>query len=149
VVWTFYRQRDEVLSLCLLVTAIFLFTPYSFCYDMVMLAWVAAVLRQRNDNAPIDHYLILFVWTLPATMWVVGATLHIPLGIIILPAFAGRLLWRLALTTATSQSRIRRGDSLGASLKIGSEVTVNTPRASNSSVCATWSSSNNCVLRLC
>ena len=131
VVWTFYRQRDEVLSLCLLVTAIFLFTPYSFCYDMVMLAWVAAVLRQRNDNAPIDHYLILFVWTLPATMWVVGATLHIPLGIIILPAFAGRLLWRLAHTTATSQSRIRLGDSLGASLKIGSEVTVNTPRASN------------------
>jgi alpha-1,2-mannosyltransferase len=148
VVWTFYRQRDEVLSLCLFVTAIFLFTPYSFCYDMVMLAWAAALLRQRNDNAPIDHYLILFVWTLPVTMWVVGATLHIPLGIIILPAFAGRLLWRLAHTSVTSESRIRRGDSLGASPKIGSEVTVNTPRASNSSVCATWSSSNNCALRL-
>ena len=77
-----------------------------------MLAWVAAVLRQRNDNAPIDHYLILFVWTLPATMWVVGATLHIPLGIIILPAFAGRLLWRMARTPATSQSQIRHGDSV-------------------------------------
>jgi alpha-1,2-mannosyltransferase len=27
VVWTFYRQRDDVFSLCLFVTAIFLFTP--------------------------------------------------------------------------------------------------------------------------
>jgi len=147
-VWTFYRQRDEVLSLCLFVTAIFLFTPYSFCYDMVMLAWVAAVLRQRNDNAPFDHYLILFVWTLPVTMWVVGATLHIPLAIIILPAFGGRLLWRLARTPAASQSRIRRGDSLGASLKIGGEVTVNSPQASNSGVCVAWPSSNDCALRL-
>lgn len=59
---------------------------------MVVLAWVAALLRQRNDNTPIDHYLILAVWMLPVPMMLVGVTLHIPLGIIILPAFAGRLL---------------------------------------------------------
>ena len=112
VVWTFYRQRDDVLSLCLFVTAIFLFTLYSFCYDMVVLAWVAAPLRQRNDNAAIDHYLILFVWTLPVAMTLVGVTLHIPLGIIILPAFADRLLWRMARSPATSQSHTRRGDSV-------------------------------------
>lgn len=112
VVWTFCRRRDDVLSLCLFVTAIFLFTPYSYCYDMVVLAWVAALLRQRNDSASIDHYLILLVWILPAAMMLVGVTLHIPLGIIILPAFAGRLLWRLAHTPATGQLRTSRGDPI-------------------------------------
>lgn len=112
VVWTFYRQRDEVLSLCLLVTAIFLFTPYSYCYDMVVLAWVATLLRQRNDNASFDHYLILSVWMLPVAMMLVGVTLHVPLGIIILPAFAGRLLWRLAQAPATTQSGTCQGDPI-------------------------------------
>jgi alpha-1,2-mannosyltransferase len=63
VVWTFYRRRGDVLSLCLFVTAIFLFTPYSYCYDLGVLAWTATLLRQRTDNA-IDHDLILSVWTL-------------------------------------------------------------------------------------
>lgn len=112
VVWTFYRRRDHVLSLCLLVTAIFLFTPYSYCYDMVVLVWVIALLRQRNDNAPLDHCLILLVWALPVAMMLIGVTLHIPLGIIVLPAFAGRLLWRLARAPAASQSSIESGGSL-------------------------------------
>jgi alpha-1,2-mannosyltransferase len=107
VVWTFYRRRDQILSLSLLVTAIFLVTPYSYNYDMVVLAWVAAVLRQRTDNLPIDHYLIVTVWMLPVAMMFVGVTLHIPLGVIVLPAFAARLLWRLARAPTQGGSNIR------------------------------------------
>jgi alpha-1,2-mannosyltransferase len=112
VVWTFWRQRDQVLSWSLFVTAIFLFTPYSFSYDMPVLAWVAALLRQRTDNSPIDHYLILAVWVLPVAMWLLGMTLHIPLGIIVLPLFAARLLWRLARTSAVMRSAVIRDDPI-------------------------------------
>ncbi len=110
VVWTFYRQRDEVLGWSLFITAVFLFTPYSYCYDMVVLAWVAALLRQRTDNSPIDHCLILAVWALPVAMMLIGATLHFPLGVVVLPLFAARLLWRLARTPATMRSDLRRSD---------------------------------------
>ena len=96
VVWTFRRRRDEVLSLALFVTAVFLFTPYSYCYDMVVFAWVLALLRQRTDNSPMDHYLALVVWVLPVAMMLVGVMLHVPIAIVVLPAFAARLLWRLA-----------------------------------------------------
>jgi alpha-1,2-mannosyltransferase len=108
VVWTFWRRRDEVLSWSLLMTAVFLFTPYSYCYDMVVLAWVAAVLRQRTDNSAIDHCLILAVWVLPVAMMLLGVTLHVPPGIVVLPMFAARLLWRLARTPGTIESSIRR-----------------------------------------
>ena len=59
VIWTFRRRRDPVLSMALLIAATFLFTPYSMNYDMVVLAWVAALLRQRQASEPIDHYLII------------------------------------------------------------------------------------------
>lgn len=93
--WTFWRRRDPVLSLALLVTAIFMVTPYSLCYDMVVLGFVLALLRQRDDNAALDHALILVTWALPVLMMVTGILLHLPLAIVVLPAFAGRLLWRL------------------------------------------------------
>jgi alpha-1,2-mannosyltransferase len=95
VVWTFARRRDPVLSLALFVTATLLFTPHTLNYDMVVLAWVAALLRQRADLAPRDHVLILAVWTLPVTMMVVGLA-HVPFGFLVLVAFAGWLLWRLS-----------------------------------------------------
>ena len=41
------RPRDPVLSGALLVTATFLFSPYTLNYDFVVLAWVLALLRQR------------------------------------------------------------------------------------------------------
>ena len=63
VIWTFWRRRDPVLSMALLITATFLVTPYSLNYDMVVLGWVAALLRQRQGNEPVDHYLIVAVWT--------------------------------------------------------------------------------------
>ncbi|MGB6537376.1 MAG: glycosyltransferase family 87 protein [Xanthobacteraceae bacterium] len=110
VVWTFARRRDEVLSWALLSTAIFLFTPYSYCYDMVVLAWVAALLRQRNDNSAFDHCLILAVWVLPVAMMLVGVTLHVPLGIIVLPLFVARLVWRLARTPAMMESCVRHDE---------------------------------------
>jgi alpha-1,2-mannosyltransferase len=95
VVWTYWRPRDPVLSTALLVTATFLFSPYTLNYDMVTLAWVAALLRQRAELAPRDHALILAVWTLPVTMMVVGLA-RIPFGFLVLAAFAGWLLWRLS-----------------------------------------------------
>jgi hypothetical protein len=99
VVWTFRRRRDPVLSMALLVTAIFLVSPYSFNYDMVVFGWVLALLRQRDDNSALDHGLILAVWTLPVAMMLFGIVLHLPVAILVLPAFAVRLVWRLAQAT--------------------------------------------------
>jgi alpha-1,2-mannosyltransferase len=95
VVWTFWRRRDPVLSLALFVTATFLFTPWALNYDMVVFGWVVALLRERDDNDPLDHRLALAVWTLPVTMLLLGAA-RIPVAMLVLPAFAARLLWRLA-----------------------------------------------------
>ncbi|HUN50508.1 MAG TPA: glycosyltransferase family 87 protein, partial [Candidatus Sulfotelmatobacter sp.] len=95
VVWTFWRRRDPVLSLALFVTATFLFSPWMLNYDMVVFAFVVALLRQRDDNSAADHGLALAIWTLPVLMVPFGFS-HIPLALIVLPAFAGRLIWRLA-----------------------------------------------------
>lgn len=94
VVWTFWQHRDRALSLCLLVTATFLVTPYILNYDMVVLAFVVALLRERADNTMADHWLLLAVWTLPVAMMLAGAA-FIPLAPIVLMSFAGRLIWRL------------------------------------------------------
>jgi hypothetical protein len=94
VVWTFWQKRDPVLSLALFVTATFLFSPWMLNYDMVVLGFVVALLRERADNTLADHRLALAVWTLPVTMLLFGAA-HIPIAMLVLPAFAGRLIWRL------------------------------------------------------
>jgi len=95
VVWTFWRRRDPVLSLALFVTATFLFSPWMLNYDMVVFGWVVALLRGRDDETYVDHGLALAVWTLPALMLPFGSS-HIPIALIVLPLFAGRLVWRLA-----------------------------------------------------
>lgn len=95
VAWAFWRRRDRVLSNALLVVAIFLFAPYTLNYDMVIFGWVAALLLQRQDNEVVDHYLIIGLWSLAATMMLAGLV-YVPLAMPLLVAFAGRLLWRLA-----------------------------------------------------
>jgi len=104
VVWTYWRPRDPVLSTALLVTAIFLFSPYTLNYDFVILAWVLALLRQRGDMAPREHALILTAWTLPVTMMVVGLA-YIPFGFLTLSVLAIWLLRRLAADTAKASAR--------------------------------------------
>jgi putative flippase GtrA len=99
VVWTFARRRDPVLSLSLLIAATFLFTPYALNYDMVVLGWVLALLRQREGNAPLDHYLVVAVWLLPMTMMLAGL-IHVPIAMPVLAAFATRLVWLLARNEA-------------------------------------------------
>lgn len=95
VVWTYACRRDPVLSLALFVTATFLFSPWMLNYDMVVFGFVVALVRQREDNGYVDHGLALAVWTLPLAMVPFGFW-HIPLAPIVLSAFAGRLIWRLA-----------------------------------------------------
>jgi alpha-1,2-mannosyltransferase len=95
VVWTFWKRRDQNLSIALLVTATFLFTPYILNYDMVVFGFVVALLRERADNTMRDHWLLIAVWTLPVTM-MFTPVVFIPLAPIVLMAFACRLLWRLA-----------------------------------------------------
>jgi hypothetical protein len=56
---------------------------------------VVALLRDRADNTKADHWLLIAVWTLPGTM-MIAAVGWIPLAPIVLIAFAGRLVWRLA-----------------------------------------------------
>ena len=94
VAWTYWRRRDPALSLCLLITATFLFTPYILNYDMVVFGFVVALLRAHADNTPADHWLLIAVWSLPVTMMLAGAV-FIPLGPIVLIALAARLLWKL------------------------------------------------------
>ena len=97
VCWTFWRPRDETLSIALFVTASFLVTPYAFNYDMVVFGWVIALLRdigavhelgRRGDR------LAMLVWTLPVTT-LIGLA-GIPGSSLVLAAFAARLLWRLS-----------------------------------------------------
>jgi hypothetical protein len=94
-VWVYWKRRDPALSLAYFITATFIFTPYILNYDMVALSFVVALLRDRADNTMRDHWWLLAVWSLPVTM--MFATLaFIPLGPIVLIAFAWRLLKRLA-----------------------------------------------------
>jgi hypothetical protein len=95
VVWTYWRRRDPVLSLALFITATFLVTPYILNYDMVVLGFVVALLREQPDNTMRDHWLLIAVWTLPVTM-MIAAVGWIPLAPIVLIAFASRLVWRMA-----------------------------------------------------
>ena len=94
-VWTYWQRRDPALSLAFLITATFLVTPYILNYDMVVLGFVVALLRERADNTIEDHWLLIAVWTLPVAMMLV-AVVSIPLAPIVLMAFAVRLIWRLA-----------------------------------------------------
>src|SRR5580692_12893308 len=94
-VWTYWKRRDPALSLAFLVTATFLVTPYILNYDMVVLGFVVALLRDRADNTMDDHWLLIAVWTLPVTM-MLAALVFIPLGPIVLIWFGWRLLQRLA-----------------------------------------------------
>ena len=95
VIWTFWRRRDPVLSSALFVTATFLFSPWMLSYDMVVFGWVVALLRGREDGTYVDHSLALAVWALPILMLPFGFS-HIPVALLVLPLFAGRLVWRLA-----------------------------------------------------
>jgi alpha-1,2-mannosyltransferase len=95
VAWTYWKRRDPALSLALFVTATFLVTPYILNYDMVVLGFVVALLREREDNTMRDHWLLIAVWTLPVTM-MIAAVGWVPLAPIVLIAFASRLVWRLA-----------------------------------------------------
>ena len=95
VAWTYWKRRDPALSLSLLITATFLFTPYILNYDMVVFGFVVAALRERADNTMRDHWLLLAIWTLPVTM-MFSAVIYVPLAPVVLIAFAGWLLRRLA-----------------------------------------------------
>ena len=105
VIWMFRRRRDPVLSMALLIVATFLFTPYALNYDMVVSAWVRGLLRQREGNEPIDHYLIVALWTLPLAMMLAGLV-HIPLAPLVLGACAARLVWLLAQSEARERTQL-------------------------------------------
>jgi alpha-1,2-mannosyltransferase len=95
-VWTFRQRRDPALSLGLLVTATFLFTPYSYYYDLTALAYVAGLLSQRDDNTTADHCLVLAAWALPLAMILVHLVQpQLPVACLVLPMLGARLLWRL------------------------------------------------------
>jgi hypothetical protein len=113
VVWAFRSRREPVLSMALLITATFLVTPYSMNYDMVVLGWVLALLRQRKNNEPVDHYLIISVWALPVAMMLAGL-IYVPLAILVLLAFAVRLLWQLAQSEARRNCAAARSGAIGA-----------------------------------
>ena len=95
VVWAFWKRRDRALALSLLITATFLVTPYILNYDMVVLGFAVALLRERTDNTMADHWLLIAVWTLPVAMMLAAAA-FIPLAPMVLVGFACRLIWRLA-----------------------------------------------------
>jgi hypothetical protein len=108
VAWTYWRRRDPALSFAFFATAVFLFTPYILNYDMVVLGFVVALLRGRDDNTKADHWLLIAVWTLPITM-MIAAVIKIPLAPIVLTAFAARLLCRLTREGRAGASSLAQG----------------------------------------
>lgn len=106
VVWAFWRRRDAVLAQALFVTATFLFSPWMLNYDMAVFALIVVQLRQRPDNAVADDRLGLALWTLPVIMLLFGAA-RIPISLLVLAAFAGRLIWRLSY----DETRLIAGDN--------------------------------------
>jgi hypothetical protein len=112
-VWTFRRPRDRTLSIALLVTATFLFTPYSYWYDLTAIAYVAGLLRQRDDNTTLDHCLILAAWALPVAMVIASLVPPlVPVAYVVLPALGARLLWRLRARPQAATRNGRREGSL-------------------------------------
>jgi uncharacterized oligopeptide transporter (OPT) family protein len=64
-------------------------------YDLVAFGLVIVLLRERSDNTVADTVLSLALWSLPVAMLLFNP-LHIPVALVVLPAFAGRLVWRLS-----------------------------------------------------
>jgi hypothetical protein len=104
VTWAYWRARDPVLALALLVTASFAVTPYVFSYDMVVFGWLFARLLDRPDNTALDYVLMFAVWTLPATTIAFGL-IGVPGSALALAALAARLAWRLREAHARRLSR--------------------------------------------
>jgi hypothetical protein len=105
VVWTYWRRRDPVLSMAVLVTAVFTVTPYAFNYDMVVFGWVIVRLMDRADNAPLDYALMLAVFATPALTVVMGMTGVLPFSSAAIIALLARLVWRLHQEETTSSAR--------------------------------------------
>ncbi len=116
VVWTFWRRRDPQLSLALFLTAAFLVTPYMLNYDMVVLAYAAALLRLQPGNRLADHVLIVAIWILPLLMLPLGLA-GMPVASIVLAAFAGRLVWRLAVRQ--NATAVNAGGGYGSAVPSG------------------------------
>ena len=103
VIWTYWKPRDPALSLALLITATFLFTPYILNYDMVVFGFVIVLLRDRGDITMRDHWLLVIVWTLPVTM-MLAAVVWIPLAPLVLIAFA---IWLMCLLVLSDGHPVR------------------------------------------
>jgi len=93
-VWVFWRPRDPVLSTAFFVSAVFLFTPYAFNYDMVAFGWVTIRLMDRGDNDGWDYALLLAVWAVPFVTVLMGIAALAGSFLPIL-ALAARLFWRI------------------------------------------------------
>lgn len=121
-VWTFWHRRDRVLSLALLIVATFLASPYTLNYDMVIFGWVVALLREREDAAPLDHHLAQALWLLPVAMMLI-AIVGVPFAQVLLLVFAGRLLWRLSRQNAQVSSALpERTPAFVDASQVGSPV---------------------------
>ncbi len=108
VVWTFWKRRDPAALACAVRDiATFSSRPTSSTTTWSCFGFVVALLRDRPDNTVRDHHLLIAVWTLPVTMMLARLVL-IPLAPIVLIAFAGRLLWRLA-HSSTSEEKTAAG----------------------------------------
>ena len=101
VIWTFYRRRDPLLSRAVLITAGFVATPYVFNYDMVVFGWLIWTLRDRF-SALNDMRLLMLVWSLPATVVVLGLC-HLPGSALVLAGLLARLVWMLKYEDASAQ----------------------------------------------
>jgi hypothetical protein len=115
VAWVFRRRRDPFLSTAFLICAIFLVTPYSFNYDMVVFGWVMIKLMERSDTDAWDYAIMLAVWALPFAVLLIGA-MRWPIAWLPILAMAGRLLWRMyrAEQRATADTPVTAAVPAGA-----------------------------------
>jgi hypothetical protein len=103
VAWTFWRPRDPLLSIAVLLIGSLLVTPYAFNYDMAALTIVLTWLRERADNETTDRRFTIALWALPVVM-MLGFIPRIAGSVFVLLAFGARLIQRLSAQSSEVSS---------------------------------------------
>ncbi|NNF76705.1 MAG: DUF2029 domain-containing protein [Rhizobiales bacterium] len=108
VIWAYSQKRDPMLQHVVLIAATFVATPYSFYYDMPVLAYAALLLARHMEQAgrPTNLYLV------PALMWLwpafgMSVTINIfPIGPAVILGFFGVAVRELYLAGDPAKGQV-------------------------------------------
>ena len=126
-VWVYRRRADRDLQNAALVSLTFLATLYAFHYDRIIFGWVFVLLMRRDDNTPLDYFLMLLVWATPLMLYFTGVA-HIACTAIPIALFCLRLLFGGDCRVATlwlaraGDAAKHSGDSAALTLLVGDDA---------------------------